>query len=158
MQMIQSSLERSSKKSWIVFFIALASIGLMLYVISVNTDFRSYASDGPGDVQAQFQEWLAQRRNPEVYAWCQSKCGNMGEKRMQKACMGVCIKVNEGRRCEGQCSRFGNPNSQRQCAAICPSLINPDFVTPTATPSGTDDRGGRRERLQQYMQQNQQGQ
>lgn len=157
MNVIKSS-ERPGNKSRIVFFTALASIGLMLYVISVNTDFRSYASGGTTDVQAQFQEWLAQRRNPEVYGWCQNKCQMMGEKRAQKACTLVCVKVNEGKRCEGQCGRFGNPKIQRQCNQICPDLINPDFITPTATPSGTDDRSGRRERLQQYMQQNQQGQ
>lgn len=156
MNVIKSS-ERPGNKSRIVFFTALASIGLMLYVISVNTDFRSYASGGTTDVQAQFEEWLAQRRNPEVYGWCQNKCQMMGEKRAQKACTLVCVKVNEGKRCEGQCGRFGNPKIQRQCNQICPDLINPDFITPTATPSGTDDRSGRRERLQQYMQ-NQQGQ
>lgn len=134
-----------------LFLAGLAAIVGMVAMISYSTGNGIFAANKDriqqicarvGASSQACQKLMNRGGMPEVQAWCSEKCAQYKDAKYNKACKSVCAAVNTKndktgrmRSCESVCDNFGKDNFKQQCLSVCPSLINPAFVSPSATPS-----------------------
>lgn len=139
------------KKTLVIFLAGLAAIIAMVFMISYSTGNGIFAANpdrlqqlcARANIPPEQCNSLANRgASAEVKAWCSDKCSKYSDKKYNKACTLVCEAVNtvnektgRMRSCEAVCGRFGKDRFKQQCVSVCPSLINPAFSSPSATPT-----------------------